>query len=184
MELEEKTITSKRIYDGKVVHLLEDTALLPNGKICTREVIMHPGAVCIAALTDENELLMVRQFRYAFKEELLEIPVGKLEAGEDPKECGIRELREETGAVAKEFEVINKIYPSPGYSNEVIHIYFARDLSFENQQLDDDEFLKVEKIPFDKAVEMVHKGQIKDAKTIIAILGLDFFKTAVIIANR
>ncbi|MBR7132221.1 MAG: NUDIX hydrolase [Clostridia bacterium] len=173
MNLEEKQIETQYIYKGRIISLRKDKALLPNGKTADREVIEHPGGVCVAALTDKKEVLMVRQFRYPYFETVLEIPAGKRDSkDENPLECGKRELREETGAVAEKFVSLGELYPSPGYCGEVIWLYAATGLTFGEQDPDEDEFLTVEKIPLDRAVEMILSGEIKDAKTQAAILKL------------
>lgn len=171
MNLEEKQLSYEYKFKGRIISLRQDTALLPNGNTATREVVEHPGGVCVAALTDQDELLFVKQFRYPYSEETLEIPAGKRDrVDEDPLECGKRELREETGATAKKFVDLCPLYPSPGYVNEVIYCYLATELSFGDMHPDEDEFLDVLRIPFEKAVEMVLSGEIKDAKTQIAVL--------------
>ena len=170
MNLVEKTLSQNYVFHGRIIHVRTDEAELPNGQLASREVVEHPGGVCVAALTDENELLFVRQFRYPYGEELLEIPAGKLSPGEDPFECGKRELKEETGAVAREYESLGKLYPSPGFCNEVIHMYFAKDLEFGEVCPDEDEFLEVVRIPLGEAVQMVLDNQITDAKTQAAVL--------------
>lgn len=170
MKLEEKTLTSQTIYDGKIVTLMLDEVELPNGHITKREVVNHPGGVAIAALTKDNELLFVRQYRYPFKEVVLELPAGKLEKGTTPLENGKRELLEETGAVGYNYISLGSQMVSPGFCNEVVHMYLCRVENFGEQELDDDEFLNVEKIPIDKAVEMVLNNQIFDGKTQTAVL--------------
>ena len=170
MKLEETTVEKKYIYKGKIVNLRCDDALLPNGKPCIREVVEHPGGVCIAALTDDNELMFVRQFRYPYMEVILELPAGKLERGEDPLESGKRELLEEIGCTAEEYINLGKFYPTCGYVDEIIYLYLAKGLSFGEQKLDEDEFLNIEKIPLEKAVEMVLNNEIPDGKTQAAIL--------------
>jgi ADP-ribose pyrophosphatase len=170
MKLTEKTISSETIFEGRVVHLVRDEVELENGKVTTREVVKHPGGVCILALTDENKVVMVRQFRYAHRIVQLEVPAGKLEFGEDPRECGIRELAEETGYEAGSFEFFGKMLPTPAYVGEVIHIYIARELNKIGQKLDEDEFLEVVEVDFDEAVKMVLDGEITDGKTQIALL--------------
>ena len=151
--------------------------MLPNQTTALREVIEHPGGVCVAAITDNDEVLMVRQFRYPYSEVILEIPAGKRDsADEDPFECGKRELREETGATASNFIPLGELYPSPGYCGEIIWLYAASGLTFGEQDTDEDEFLEVEKIPLEKAVDMIMKGEIKDAKTQTALLKLKLLK--------
>ena len=170
MRLEEKTLTSEQKFDGKVVKLFVDSVELENGKTALREVIKHPGGVCVLPLDEDENILMVRQFRYPTHQVLLEIPAGKLEPGEDHRECGLRELREETGCTCDEFTYLGNLIPTPAYDNEVIHMYLARGLHAGTQDLDEDEFLEVEKIPLEKAAEMVMNNEIADAKTQIAIL--------------
>ncbi len=171
MNLQEKTLTSTYRFRGHIINVRTDTALLPNGATAGREVVEHPGGVCVAALTGENELLFVRQFRYPYGEVLLELPAGKRDRNdEDPLECGKRELLEETGATAAVYQSLGSVYPTPGFCNEVIYLFLARDITFGASQPDDDEFLEVERIPLNKAVEMVLNGEIRDAKTQIAVL--------------
>lgn len=170
MHLEEKTLSSEQKFDGKVVKLFVDRVELENGEQAVREVIKHPGGVCILPLDEDNNVLMVRQFRYPPHRVLLEIPAGKMEYGEDHRACGLRELKEETGCTCDEFTYLGNLIPTPAYDNEVIHMYLARGLHSGEQKLDEDEFLDVEKIPLDKAVEMVMNNEIADAKTQIALL--------------
>ncbi len=176
MKLFEKTLESKEIFNGQVIHVTLDTVELQNGKTAPREVVGHPGGVCVAALTDEDELLFVKQFRYPYKEVVLELPAGKLEKGQNPLENGKRELLEETGMVGREYISLGKLYPSPGYCGEIIHLYFCRVDRYEGQMLDDDEFLNVLRLPLNRAVEMVLNNEIPDAKTQTAVL-----KTAMLI---
>ena len=170
MHLFEKTVSSELIFDGKIITVKKDKAELENGDVVTRELVVHPGGVCIVPVTDEGEILMVKQFRYPFQEALIELPAGKLEFGEDHREAGLRELREETGAVCEKFEYLGVCYPSVAYLTEKIHMYMATGLSFEQQDLDDDEFLDVLKIKLEDAVEMVMNNEIPDSKTQCAIL--------------
>ncbi|MBQ3817001.1 MAG: NUDIX hydrolase [Clostridia bacterium] len=177
MNLKEKQLKEEYIYKGKIINLKRDEALLPNGKTALREVVEHPGGVCVAALTDNNEVLFVKQFRYPYFEEILEIPAGKRDKPDEPPlECGKRELKEETGAKAENYIPLGKLYPSPGYCNEVIWLYAATGLSYGKNNLDEDEFLSVEKIPLQKAVEMILSGEITDAKTQAAVLKLKILK--------
>ncbi len=165
MNLTETTVNKNFVYKGRIINVRCDDAMLPNGKPCTREVVEHNGGVCIAPITDENELIFVRQFRYPYMEEILELPAGKLEKGEDPFEAGKRELEEETGRVAEEYFDFGKFYPSPGYCGEIIHLYAARGLKTTEMHPDEDEFLEVIKIPIAKAVDMVMSGELRDGKT-------------------
>ncbi len=166
----EKTISSKEIFKGKVISVHHDEVSLENGNTAMREVVYHNGGVCVLPLLDNGDVLFVKQFRYPYREEVLELPAGKLEKGEDPFVSAQRELLEETGATAKEYISLGKLYPSPGYCSEVISMYLARDLVFSAQKLDEDEFLDVVRIPLEKAVKMVLDGSITDAKTQAAIL--------------
>ena len=170
MELTEKTLSSTSVFDGRILHITLDEIELPNGKRSKREVVNHPGGVTVAALDDENNLYFVKQFRYPYKEVVLELPAGKLEKGSTPLENGKRELMEETGAEGYSYMSLGQLYPSPGYTNETIHLYVCRVKSEGESRPDDGEFLNVEKIPLDKAVEMVLNNQIPDAKTQVAVL--------------
>lgn len=170
MHLSEKTLKVEDIYNGKIMKVTRDTVELENGDTAYREVVHHSGGVCIVPVTDEGEVLMVKQFRYPFKEVLLEVPAGKREAGEDPLECGIRELREECGATAEKVVPLGKLYPTVAYDTEIIYMYLATGLSFSQQQLDEDEFLDVVRMPLDRACEMVMNDEIPDSKTQLALL--------------
>lgn len=170
MNLIEKPLSQTYKYQGKIVNLRVDEALLPNGGTALREVVEHPGGVCVAALTDADELLFVRQFRYPYEEVVCELPAGKLERGEDPLEAGRRELREETGATAARYTPLGRLYPSPGYCGEIIHLFLAEGLTFGDASPDEDEFLQAERIPLDKAVQAVLDGSLPDAKTQVAVL--------------
>ena len=170
MLYEEKTMKSERIFEGKVLTLRVDTIELPNKKYSKREIIEHSGGVAIVAVTDEWEIVLVKQYRKAIEDFLLELPAGKLEYGEDPLECGKRELKEETGYTAGSMELLSETYSSPGYSTEKIYIYLARDLVAGESALDEGEYLEVDKIKIEKLIEMVNNNKIKDSKTINGIL--------------
>ena len=170
MYSKEKTITTKQVYDGIVVKLFSDEVELDNGYKATREVIHHPGGVCVVALDEDENVFMVEQFRYPFAEVLTEVPAGKLEYGEQPELCGRRELKEEVGAEAESFEYLGCLYPTVAYDTEKIYMYLARGLSFSEQDLDDGEFLDVRKMPLKQAFEMAMVGQLPDAKTQLAII--------------
>lgn len=170
MKFEEKTLNSEYIFRGRVINLKVDDVELPDGHKSKREIVEHNGGVTVAALTEDNELLFVRQFRYAYGEEILELPAGKLEKGEEPHSAALRELKEETGAECDKLISLGKMYPSPGYTDEIIYMYFARVASFGSQCLDDGEFLDVTRIKLDQAVDMVLTGEITDGKTQAAVL--------------
>ncbi len=171
MDLTEKTASSELIYDGKVVHLYRDTVLLPDGKYSVREYVKHVGAVCVIALTDQNEILLERQYRYAVGKTLTEIPAGKRDSEEeDWDKAALRELREETGAVPKELYDLGDYYGSPAIMGERIRMYLARGLSFSESQLDEGEFLEVFRMPLADAVKAVMQGKFPDGKTQCAIL--------------
>lgn len=170
MDFTEQTTKRNTIYQGRIINVRSDEALLPDGRPCLREVVEHPGGVCVAALTAERELLFVRQFRYPYGETLLELPAGKLDWKEDPLEAGKRELREETGAVAERYHHLGKFYPTPGYCDEVIHLYWATHLTFVQPEPDEDEYLELVRIPLEKAVEMVLNNTLRDGKTQAAVL--------------
>lgn len=170
MKLTETTKKENMLYNGRIIKMFCDEIYLPNGEEAKREYVSHSGGVTILPIDEENNVYFVRQFRYPYKSELLELPAGKKEVGEDPRECGIRELSEEIGASCEIFEPLCEMFPSPGYTNEVIYIYIAKGLTFSELHLDEDEFLNVEKIPFETALAMVMSGEIKDGKTIIGLL--------------
>lgn len=168
----EETLISTEIYKGKVVNLFSDKVKLEDGRNTLRDVIRHPGGVCVAALDEAMNLLMVSQYRYPFGTELLELPAGKLEPGENPKNCGFRELEEETGYSSNSLKSLGELYPTPAYTDEIIYIFYTKELIKTTQHLDEGEFLTLRKVPFWSAYDMVLKGEIKDAKTQIAILKL------------
>ena len=169
MEFKEKTVKKEYIYKGKILSVRKDDILLPNGNPAIREVVEHSGGSAIYCEKD-GKILLVKQFRYPYKEELYEIPAGKLNEGETPEQTAIRELEEEGGIKAKKVEKLFDVYPTPAYTNEIIRIFKAEDFVESKIKLDEDEFLLGEWIDKDLALKMVNNGQIKDAKTIIAIL--------------
>lgn len=170
--LYERTEKVNGIYNGRVLTMHVDDVLLCNGQKANRECVDHPGGVAVIGVTDDDMVVLVRQFRYPYKETIYEIPAGKLEKGEDPFEAGKREFKEETGGVAEEYISLGEIYPSPGYTNEIIRLYAAKNITFEEQNLDDDEFLQVCQISFDELIRRIMSGEIKDAKTIAAAFKL------------
>ena len=171
-KLLEREKSSELIYDGKVLHLYRDEIILPDGSEGIREYCNHNGGVCVLPLTDDGEVILVRQYRYAHRKLTLEIPAGKLEKGErnNLAAAALRELKEETGAECDDLVYLGEIYPSPALLSEVIYVYFARGLKFGERHLDDDEFLECERIKLEKVLEMIINGEIPDAKTQIAAL--------------
>ena len=168
----EKTLTSEVLFEGRVVTLTKDTALLENGETAQREVVHHHGGACIVPYFEDGTLCMVRQFRYAMQQELWELPAGKLEKGEDPFEAAKRELGEECGLTADHYTSLGEFYPTVGYDTEVIYMWAATGLHKTQMHLDDDEFLTPDRIPLAKAYEMVMSNEIKDGKTIAGVLKL------------
>ena len=170
MELKETTLSTEHLFQGKILGLRRDTVLLPNGNTATREVAEHPGGVAIVALTEEGEVLLVRQYRYPFGRKMLEIPAGKREIGEPPFVTAQRELMEEVGAKADRWYDLGTMLPSPGCYNEVVYIYMAEGLHFSAPCPDEDEFLTAEKMPLADLVALCLKGEVADAKTVVGAL--------------
>ena len=165
-DLSERRISGRLVYDGKLLKVHSDTVHLPDGSTAAREWINHPGAVAVIALTDAGELVLERQFRYPLGRDMIEVPAGKIDPGEDPLATARRELREETGYAASEWTHLATIHLAIGYSNEHIEIYLARGLSHEGATLDDEEFLEVFTLPLATALEWVREGKITDSKTV------------------
>ncbi|MCJ8006739.1 NUDIX hydrolase [Lederbergia wuyishanensis] len=170
-KFEEKTINSKEIFSGKIVRLLVDDVLLPDGNMAKREIVKHPGAVAIIAINDENKVIMVEQYRKPLERSLLEIPAGKLEYGEEPLVTAERELEEETGYAAGKMEHLISFYTSPGFADELIHLYIATDLTkIDNPKIgDEDEFVELHEITLEEAIHYVEEKRIYDAKTVYAV---------------
>ncbi len=169
---EEKTISGETIYEGKIISLRVEEVELPDGKHAKRELIQHPGAVAIITITSEGKLVLVEQYRKALERSLIEIPAGKIDPGEAPEITAVRELEEETGYGANEFTYIQSFATSPGFADEIIHLYLARDLyKIEHPAVgDEDEFIGLLEVTIDEAQEMVASGKIFDAKTAFAVL--------------
>jgi len=165
----EKTLSTKTVYHGKMIQVNVEQVLLPNGRKSEREIVLHPGAVGILAITSAEKIILVKQFRKALNQAILEIPAGKLESGEDPSSCAARELKEETGYTTTNMTQIGKFHTSPGFSDEVIYLFQAKGLQSGKAVPDADEFVELMELSFDEAIEMVNKGNIVDAKTLIAI---------------
>jgi len=164
----EKKLSSKKVFDGKLLKVYQDDVLCFNGNKSIREYIKHPGGVCILGFVD-GKAIIEKQFRYAYDEVLYELPAGKLEIGEDPKEAGLREFEEETGYKAKDLISLGCMYPSCGYSNEIIYLYYAKDIERTHTHLDEEEQIDVEFMPLETLIAKIDSNEIKDAKTICLI---------------
>ena len=169
MDLKEKKISGEVIYDGKILKLIKDKVLCPNGNESYREVVRHNGGAAILCITKDEEVFLVKQYRYPYDEVMYEIPAGKLEVGEAPYDAALREFEEETGNKAESLEHLIDIYPTCGYSSEVIYLYLAKDYVKTNTNFDEDEVIETEYIPLNDVLEMINSGKIKDAKTICAL---------------
>ena len=169
-DLTEVTLRRKDVYDGKILKVHVDDVRLPNGEEATREVVDHVDGAAVLALDEANRVLVVRQYRYVFGKVLDELPAGKLDPGEDPVTGALRELKEETGAEPGTLLPLGRMIPAPGCYGETLHLFLARDLTFGPQHLDADEFLNVERVPFDELVHRCVNGEIDDAKTVAAVL--------------
>jgi len=174
-KFEEKEIESKRIFKGRLLGLRVDTVEFSNGKRSTREIVEHPGAVAIVAITDDKEIVLVRQYRKATGEILIEIPAGVPLAGEKGEDAAQRELEEETGYHARKISRLWDGYTSPGYSNEMIHYFLAQDMNRTKQNTDEDEFVEVDLVDIETALDLARTGRVKDNKTLIGIMLADKF---------
>lgn len=167
--MEEKTIKSKRIYEGRVIDLRVDEVILPQGKTAIREIVEHAGAVAAVPLLPGGKIILIRQFRKPVEEIIYEIPAGRIEKEEDSRSCIERELKEEIGYRAGKLKRLISYYPSPGFSSELIHLFLATDLEKKEQNLEEDEFLEIVILRFDEALRMIEEGKIRDGKTILGL---------------
>ncbi len=165
-DLTETTVSSQKVFEGDLLHVYQDHARLPDGKVKIREYIAHPGAVVIIPLLDNGELVLERQFRYPLHRDFYELPAGKIDSGEDPLACAQRELLEETGYTAKSWRYITTLHPCIGYSNEKLIYYLAQELTFEGANLDDGEYLEIFTLPPPEALEWIKEGKITDNKSV------------------
>lgn len=175
MELNEVTVSSRVVFQGRVVQVLQDEAQLPDGNRALRDVVRHPGGAAVLALEEDGTVWLVRQFRYPLGEVLLELPAGKLDRGEDPALAARRELSEETGLEAGRWDDLGHILVSPGYCDERIYLYLARDLHRSQRHPDEDEFLDVTTLPFQTLLEQVMRGAVTDGKTVALTLKVKAF---------
>jgi ADP-ribose pyrophosphatase len=169
MDLGEKTLDSKSIFSGRIIKVRVDQVELPDGRVSTREIVEHAPAVAVVALTEDGELLLVRQYRKPIEQHMLEIPAGLMETGETPLDSARRELAEETGFRADKWEKLSSFYTTPGFSDEVIHLFLASDLKVGATHLDEDEFVEVQKLSLPEALRLIEIGELIDAKSIIGI---------------
>jgi ADP-ribose pyrophosphatase len=169
MDLTEKTLVTREIFSGRIIKVRVDTVSLPNGKQSTREVVEHAGAVAVVALDNDNNIIMVRQYRKPVEMVLMEIPAGTMEMDEDPLLCAQRELAEETGYSAKHWEKVLSYFSAPGFTDECLHLYLASGLTGGEIDLDDDEFVETVHLPLKEAWHMIFAGNIMDGKSIIGI---------------
>lgn len=167
--LQEEQIDTERIFEGKVINLRVDTVRLPNGKDAKREVVEHLGAVAVVPILPDGRVIMVRQYRHPAGETLLEIPAGKLDKGENPAHCALRELQEETGYLCRQLRHLTSTWTTPGFSNEIIHIYAATNLEVTSQKLDDDEFLAIEIYSQEEVRQLIRERVICDSKTLVGL---------------
>jgi len=165
-----KLVSSTKIYEGRVVDLAVDRVILPNGNETEIEIIHHRGAAAVVPVDAERQVFLVRQYRHAAGEWLLEVPAGKLDGGEPPEVCAAREIREEVGREAGTLKPMGWIYTTPGFTDEKIWLYLATDLKPANQALEDDEVLSIVRVPLGEAVALAKRGEITDAKSICALL--------------
>ena len=168
--VQEPTVRSQRIYEGRVINLRVDTVELPEGRTAQREVVEHRGAVCLVALDAQDNVLLVRQYRKPVEETLLEVPAGTLDTQEAPEACARRELREETGFTAAHLELLGTFYTTPGFTSEVMYAYLATGLTSSPLQAEEDEYIEVVCLPFRAALDMVLRGEVRDAKSIATLL--------------
>lgn len=178
MEFKEEMVSQETVYEGVIVNVRRDKARLMDGRITNREVVEHPGGVAVFAMDDQGRVALVRQYRYPMGEETLELPAGKLEPGEDPRDSGLRELAEETGLVPGTFEDMGCLYSSPGILDERIYLYFAKDLTQGPTHPDDGEFVETVWLPYQDLVDKARRGEIKDGKTLVGILKASFLLDA------
>jgi ADP-ribose pyrophosphatase len=170
----EKTLSSQQIYDGRILKLRLDTVKLPSGRVTKREIVEHDDSIAIVAIDGDDNVLLVKQFRKAVEKEVLEIPAGGIEPGEEPVAAVKRELREETGFLPQRVERIGGFYTSPGYSSEFLHLFVASDLTPAKLQAEDTESIKVERVPISRILELIRTGAINDAKSVAGLLMLLF----------
>ena len=173
MNLKETKLSSKNVFQSRLLDVRKDEVELPNGKTSTREWINHPGAVCCVPILPDGKIALIKQYRYPVQSEMIELPAGKLDPNEEPEECAMRELQEEIGYRPKKLTFLTHIHPAVGFANEKMWLYLAQDLVPSESKLDEDEFLELIPTDFDEALELIWSGEITDVKTIIGLLWVD-----------
>lgn len=174
-KFEEITLRSEPIFKGKIISLQVDHVQLPNGETATREIVKHPGAVAVMALIDDK-MIVVEQYRKPLEKSQVEIPAGKLDAGEDPLQAALRELEEETGYRSEHIKHVSSFYTSPGFADEILHLYIAEHLIKGQARPDEDEFLECEAITLEQAQQYIREARISDAKTIMAVYAWQLYQ--------
>ncbi len=172
MKLKGQLIDEKTLYSGKIFDVKQAKVELPDGRLGIYDIVKSPDACAVVALDDNNNVIMVKQYRPSAEKIMLEIPAGKIDEGEDPAKCALRELSEETGYRAQEIEKLFSIHVSPGFCTEIIHIFKAAKLTLGDTDFDDDEYIQMVKIPLEKTYDMIKNGEIEDAKTISGLLAM------------
>ena len=170
MDFKERRIDGDTIFEGHIFTVIKDKVICPNGNESFREIVKHNGGAAVLCVTNDDKIILIKQFRYAYDEVMYEIPAGKLEKDEDPKLAALREFEEETGNKARDIELLNVFYPTVGYCNEKIYIYLVKDFDVTQTHFDEDEIIETYYIDYDKALNMIYDGTIRDGKTIAAIL--------------
>ena len=176
MIYQEKTIKSETVYEGKVIRVRKDIVSLPDNKTSSRDIVEHSGGVGVVAFNDKDEIILVEQYRKPYEKSILEIPAGKINPGEDPLECGKRELEEETGYKSDNMIYLGELYPSPGYTNEIIHLYYADKLLKGEMNPDEDEYLDVKFVNKNEFLNMILKNEVSDAKTVCGFLKAQYLR--------
>src|SRR5699024_6014570 len=171
-QFEEKTITREEVFEGNLISLHVDKVKLPNEKTSTREIVKHPGAVAVIPVTQEGKIVMVKQYRKPLERSLVEIPAGKIEPDEPPEKTAIRELEEETSYTTESLTYVTSFYTSPGFADEIIHLYFTDDLTLLEEKVegDEDEFIEIVELTLEEAEQYIQEKKIYDAKTAYAVM--------------
>lgn len=169
-KLKEQKIESNEVFNGRLLHVFKDRVRLPDGSTSTREWIKHPGAAAVVPVFENGDIMLIKQFRYPLRKVFFEVPAGKIDSKEDPEKTAAREVEEETGLIYNKMHYLAPFHPSIGYTDEVIHLFCAWNITETNRRVDDDEFLLTQRVPFKEAIKMVYDGKITDGKTMVSLL--------------